>query len=56
MGIEELEQHKSSNKPLTANDRKRLTAMLDSEEYAMFHDVIAYMLEHDMKLEQEILD
>lgn len=56
MGVEELEQHKDSSRPLTVNDRKRLTAMLDKDEYAMFHDVIAYMLEHDVKLEQEILD
>lgn len=52
MGIPELQQFKSYTKPLTENDVKRLTALLDSE----FSDTLNYMMKNNCKLEQEALD
>lgn len=56
MGIAELVAHQDNLKTLTENDRVRLTNMQSKNEYAIFHEVITYMLENNVKLEQEILD
>lgn len=52
MDINTLKQNKEFTKKLTENDRKRLEKLLGSE----FHDIAAYMLENNCKLEQEALD
>lgn len=46
-----LEKHKEYGKPLTENDRKRLNKYSTNE----FNEVINYMLENNIKLEQEVL-
>lgn len=56
MGIPELERYASECKHLSQNDTKRLGLMLQREEAKEFHETIRYMLEHDVKLEQENLD
>lgn len=48
-----LESHGNYCKPLTENDRKRLRDMEDREE---LKEVVAYMLEHNVKLEQECIN
>lgn len=61
MDIETLRQYWEDRKPLTGNDRKRLTQLkeemngrrnrgMETEDYG---DVIDFMLEHNCKLEQE---
>lgn len=61
MDIETLRQYWEDRKPLTGNDRKRLTQLkeemngrrsqgMEAEDYG---DVIDFMLEHNCKLEQE---
>ncbi len=52
MDLNTLTNNIQFSKPLTPNDRKRLTALLDTE----FESTIAYMLENNCKLEQEALD
>ena len=52
MDTNTLRQHSAYTKPLTDNDKKRLKSLMDSE----FSDTIKYMLEHNCKLEQEVLD
>lgn len=47
-----LRQNMRYTKPLTENDRKRLSGMKTAE----FSDVIEFMLDHNCKLEQEALD
>lgn len=47
-----LRQNMRYTKPLTENDRKRLSGMKTDE----FSDVIEFMLDHNCKLEQEALD
>lgn len=56
MGIAELTSNCGSLKVLTENDRTRLNNLLLKKEYNLFHEVITYMLENNVKLEQEILD
>lgn len=56
MGIEELEIYKDKAKPLTANDVSRLQKLHSDPEFAVFEEVIEYMLAHNLKLEQEALD
>lgn len=56
MGINELIKFKSSCKPLTKNDIKRLTKMSSLESFSEFANVIEYMLENNIKLEQEALE
>lgn len=56
MGIDELERYAPECKQLSENDRTRLLSMLQSNEAKEFHETIRYMLEHDVKLEQENLD
>ena len=54
MGIGELEEQAFANclHPLTENDRDRLTGLVDDERYCK---VVRYMLEKNVKLEQEIV-
>lgn len=56
MGIEEFKCNINSAKPLTENDRKRLLSLLNDNNYSLFFDVINFMLENNLKLEQEIFD
>ena len=56
MGIAELETNIGKLKSLTENDKKRLTLMRQDSRFLEFQEVITYMLEHNVKLEQEILD
>ncbi len=56
MGVKELEERKTCTKALTVHDRQRLLRMKDDVCYEPFFPVIAYMLAHDVKLEQESLD
>lgn len=53
MGIEELIKYRNNCKKLTKNDRKRLIAMLDNPDFSDFKDTIQYMLNENIKLEQE---
>ena len=52
MDVATLATYVDCARPLTENDRKRLKNLLNGE----FNDVVTYMLEHNCKLEQEILD
>lgn len=56
MGLNELIQNKDKLKSLTANDKKRLVKLRNNDKFSEFFEVIDYMLEHNVKLEQEILD
>jgi DNA topoisomerase VI subunit A len=56
MDINELVNNKDSLKCLTENDRKRLEKMLTEKDFEVFYKTINYMLEYNVKLEQEILD
>lgn len=51
MDKETLIQHKKYAKPLTQNDRDRLTNL--KEKYLEYEDLLIYMLENNVKLEQE---
>ena len=52
MDLDTLQYYEKYGKRLTEHDRKRLQGMKDREE---FREVICYMLEHDLKLEQECM-
>lgn len=54
MGIAQLEddRYKPCRKKLTENDRNRIKGLMEEEAY---RDVLRYMDEHDVKLEQEII-
>lgn len=54
MGISELAENKfaTARKPLTANDVRRLSSLLEKEEY---RETIEYMLANNCKMEQEIV-
>ena len=52
MDLETLKKYEGYGRPLTENDRRRLGRMADREE---LQEVIAYMLEHGVKLEQECI-
>lgn len=56
MGIAELEAKSGYLNKLTDNDKRRLELMKQNNRFIEFLDVIEYMLEHNVKLEQEILD
>lgn len=56
MTVEELIDNKSNLKKLTENDKMRLTKMLTDDRFALFKATIEYMLNNNVKLEQEILD
>ena len=55
MSVNELKQNHNL-KQLTENDKKRLKGLLLDSRFALFKDVIEYMLDNNVKLEQEILD
>ena len=54
MSVEELQDSRYAGclLKLSANDRKRLKVL---GEHELYRDVVQYMLEHDVKLEQEIV-
>lgn len=56
MGIIELKENKTHLKPLTDNDIKNLHLLKNNSQYDLFKEEIDYMLENNVKLEQEILD
>lgn len=53
MGIEELKRFHANCKPLTNNDRKRLSLMLENDMFDNVRSTIKYMLDNNIKLEQE---
>ncbi len=52
MDIKTLQRYETYTKPLTEHDKSRLKKLLGGE----FGETVAYMLEHNCKLEQEALD
>ena len=56
MGIEQLKTQFNYAKPLTEYDKKRLGELKKNVEYSVFAEVIEFMLENSIKLEQEALD
>lgn len=56
MDKNELKNNINLLKPLTDNDKKRLGKMLQEEDFSIFHETIHYMLDNNIKLEQELLD
>lgn len=56
MNVEELKSNLSNLKHLTDNDAKRLNKMMNDDRFNIFYEVISYMLENNVKLEQELLD
>ena len=55
MSVNELKQN-HNQKQLTEKDKKRLKGLLLDSRFDLFKDVIEYMLDNNVKLEQEILD
>lgn len=53
MGIDELEKYHDNCKKLTLNDKKRLNLMLEDTDFNEFKETITYMLNNNIKLEQE---
>lgn len=53
--LEVLKKYQSYGKKLTQNDRKRLENMIGSADESL-KELIEYMLEQDVKLEQECVD
>lgn len=53
MNINELIQYRDYCKRLTENDKKRLLKMKTDPAFEEFSQIISYMLENDIKLEQE---
>ena len=56
MGISELKGNKTHLKQLTSNDIKNLHSLKNDSQYDLFKEEIDYMLENNVKLEQEVLD
>ena len=56
MSVKELIDNKDNLNKLTENDKKRLNKMLLDSRFKVFKDTIKYMLDNNVKLEQEILD
>ena len=56
MGISELKENKTHLKSLTDNDIKNLHLLKNDSQYDLFKEEIDYMLENNVKLEQEVLD
>ena len=52
MGIAELDMYRNSCRKLAPQDVKKAKSLLDREQYT---DVIRYMMENDIKLEQEAI-
>lgn len=57
MGIWELKQYEGYTKKLTENDKKRLQVLMGKEWFGQkgIAQVLEYMEEKDMKLEQEVI-
>lgn len=55
MDVNVLERYEGFGKKLTVNDRKRLENMIGSVDKSV-KNLIEYMLEHDVKLEQECVE
>ena len=53
MGVTELVRYKNCCKALTSNDKTRLVKMLHDSAFLEFKDTILYMLDYNIKLEQE---
>lgn len=53
MDIATLKEHKTLWKPLTANDKKRIRALIEMVESEAYRDVLEFMLEKGCKMEQE---
>ena len=51
MGIEELTKYKEYCKPLESNDLKKAKSLVDK---GLYEDIVQYMLENNVKLEQEV--
>lgn len=56
MNVKELIDHKDNLKKLTENDKRRLNRMLNDDRFKDFKATIEYMLNNNVKLEQEVLD
>ena len=56
MGLKDIQQNKQYSKPLTVNDENQLKKMIGNNDYSIFQEVIQYMLENKIKLEQESFD
>lgn len=56
MSVDELKNNTEKLKRLTDRDRSRLLKMSSDENFTYFFEVIKYMLQNNVKLEQEILD
>ena len=52
MGTAELEKYRAFTKPLEKNDITKANSLIESGRYS---DIMNYMLEHNCKLEQEIV-
>ena len=52
MGIEELEKYSDFSKTLEENDRTKANSLI---EKGKFIEIMNYMLENNIKLEQEII-
>lgn len=55
MDIKMLKQYGNHGRPLTENDKRRLKKLLDRTDDPEEKDTIRYMLENDLKLEQECM-
>lgn len=53
MDLETLKKYEKYGKKLTENDRKRLQEIQNQKS---LEEVVRYMLEHDVKLEQECIE
>ncbi|MDI6601328.1 MAG: DUF2220 family protein [Thermoanaerobacteraceae bacterium] len=53
MDVDTLKEYEHFTKPIDEAYRKKLTALLEDEDYADFHNVIGYMVEKMVRLEQE---
>jgi len=53
MDVETIEKYKEFAKKLTQNDRNRLKNLQEKREECSYSDVIGYMMEYGIKLEQE---
>lgn len=55
MDLETLKRHEEKAQKITSSYGKNLKKLLNLPEYSPFSDVISYMLENEIKLEQEAL-
>lgn len=56
MDIKTLQKYSSSAKPLTKEDKCRLEKMIVRSEFSEYKNVMLYMCEHNIKLEQEAVE